>query len=305
MREAIANAPVGDEQLREDPTVNELERRGGGDARPGGLGLRPDGDDGERDRDSRARTARRRADRGGERAHPRRRARRAGRSRGTDDASDCGAHRALHARAGALDRPHGRPRPRADDADRRGREHAQRLGRARVASGRARGDGRHVPRARPLPPPRRRAPLQRRGRERGAAFHDRRARRHGHDLLLEGARLPARRDRRGLVGANAARAPVQAPVRRRDAPGGDRGRGVRLRARAQRRAPRGRPRSRSASRRGPRGSRGGRSTSSRSRRTSSRSTSARWASHRAMRRIGCSARASASRGRTTRACFGP
>ncbi len=27
MREAIANAPVGDEQLREDPTVNELERR--------------------------------------------------------------------------------------------------------------------------------------------------------------------------------------------------------------------------------------------------------------------------------------
>ena len=28
MREAIANADVGDEQLREDPTVNELERRG-------------------------------------------------------------------------------------------------------------------------------------------------------------------------------------------------------------------------------------------------------------------------------------
>ena len=28
MREAIASAPVGDEQLREDPTVNELERRG-------------------------------------------------------------------------------------------------------------------------------------------------------------------------------------------------------------------------------------------------------------------------------------
>ena len=27
MREAIANASVGDEQLREDPTVNELERR--------------------------------------------------------------------------------------------------------------------------------------------------------------------------------------------------------------------------------------------------------------------------------------
>ena len=27
MREAIANADVGDEQLREDPTVNELERR--------------------------------------------------------------------------------------------------------------------------------------------------------------------------------------------------------------------------------------------------------------------------------------
>src|SRR5207248_6123619 len=28
MREAIANARVGDEQKREDPTVNELERRG-------------------------------------------------------------------------------------------------------------------------------------------------------------------------------------------------------------------------------------------------------------------------------------
>jgi len=28
MRQAIANAPVGDEQKREDPTVNELERRG-------------------------------------------------------------------------------------------------------------------------------------------------------------------------------------------------------------------------------------------------------------------------------------
>src|SRR5256712_8112960 len=28
MREAIANAAVGDEQKREDPTVNELERRG-------------------------------------------------------------------------------------------------------------------------------------------------------------------------------------------------------------------------------------------------------------------------------------
>src|SRR5256712_13005400 len=28
MREAIANAAVGDEQKREDPTINELERRG-------------------------------------------------------------------------------------------------------------------------------------------------------------------------------------------------------------------------------------------------------------------------------------
>ena len=27
MREAIASAQVGDEQIREDPTVNELERR--------------------------------------------------------------------------------------------------------------------------------------------------------------------------------------------------------------------------------------------------------------------------------------
>ena len=60
--------------------------------------------------------------------------------------------------------------------------------------------------------------------------------RHGHDLLLEGARLPARGDRRGLGGADGAGAALQAPVRRRDAAGGDRRGGLRLRARSQRRA---------------------------------------------------------------------
>ena len=55
MREAIAKAQVGDEQLREDPTVNELERLAAQTLGPGRLGVRPDGDDGERDRASRAR----------------------------------------------------------------------------------------------------------------------------------------------------------------------------------------------------------------------------------------------------------
>ena len=110
MREAIASAPVGDEQLREDPTVNELERvrrrRSARRIRSSSRRRR------WRTRSrSGARPARRRADRRGERAHPRRRARRACRPRGTDDASDRGAHRALHAPSRCA-----RPRARATSA---------------------------------------------------------------------------------------------------------------------------------------------------------------------------------------------
>ena len=80
--------------------------------------------------------------------------------------------------------------------------------------------GRRRARARRRRPPRRRAALQRLGRRR------RSRRRHGraladsvHDLLLEGARLPARRGRRRLRRADRARLGEQVPLRRRDAPG--------------------------------------------------------------------------------------
>ena len=68
---------------------------------------------------------------------------------------------------------------------------------------------------------------------------------------------------------------AKAPLRRRDAPGGDRRRGRRLRARPPRRADRRRPRARAAARRGVGRRRARRSTRSRSRRTSSSSTSGR------------------------------
>ena len=73
---------------------------------------------------------------------------------------------------------------------------------------------------------------------------DRRTRRHRDDLLLQGPRLPAGRDRGRLSRADAAGAALQAPVRRRDAAGGDRRRGLRLRARPPRRAPGRGPRTR-------------------------------------------------------------
>src|SRR2546421_12518735 len=43
MRQAIADAVVGDEQKREDPTVNELERRGAGVLGQEGAGVLPTG----------------------------------------------------------------------------------------------------------------------------------------------------------------------------------------------------------------------------------------------------------------------
>ena len=57
----------------------------------------------------------------------------------------------------------------------------------------------------------------------------------------------------GSGGADGARAAPQAPLRRRDAPGGDRRRGRRLRARSQRRSAGRRPRERAAAGRGARG----------------------------------------------------
>ena len=50
MRRAIAEASVGDEQKREDPSVNALAGPRGGAPRTRGGDLRPDRDDGEPDR---------------------------------------------------------------------------------------------------------------------------------------------------------------------------------------------------------------------------------------------------------------
>ena len=169
----------------------------------------------------------------------------------------------------------GGPRARADDAHRRDREHAQRRRRPGVAARRDRAGGDRRARLWARRAHGRRQAAQRGGRDGRGFGHDCRARRHGHDLLLEGARLPAGRDRRGLVGADAARPAVQAPLRRRDAPGRDR-RGRRaVRARPPRRAARRRSRAREAPGRGPGTRPVSPSSSSGSRRTSSRSTSAR------------------------------
>ena len=161
--------------------------------------------------------------------------------------------RHLHGRAGARRRqPTGRP-PHGADAGRLPREHPQRRRRQGLA-------------ARPRP----------RGRRGGAhgtslRVHLDGARllnaavasgvvrcgvragvRHRHALPLEGPRLPARRADRRLRRADGEGAAAEAPVRRRDAPGRNRRRGRRLRARAQRRAPGRGPRERAAARRGAR-----------------------------------------------------
>ena len=79
---------------------------------------------------------------------------------------------------------------------RRAREHASQLGRANLAARRVPRRGRRGARAWSRRPPRRRAPLQRLGRRGRRAGGLGSARRHRHDLLLEGARLPVRRDPR-------------------------------------------------------------------------------------------------------------
>ena len=91
MRAAIAAAVVGDEQKREDPTVNELEERAARAARTGRGDLPPDGDDGEPDRAAPAHRARRRARRRGELPRLHLRARRPGRSLGRRHPRRCRA----------------------------------------------------------------------------------------------------------------------------------------------------------------------------------------------------------------------
>ena len=105
-----------------------------------------------------------------------------------------------------------------------------------------------------------------------AAGSGRLARRHRHALPLEGARLPARRRARRAGRPDGGRLAAEVPVRRRDATGGDRRRGGAVRARSPRRAARGRPRACPPARRGLARRRASRWSSTGSRRTSSRST---------------------------------
>ena len=154
------------------------------------------------------------------------------------------------------------------------REHPQRLGRACLAAGRARGRGRGRARARARRPPRRRPPAQRAVALGVPPAAIAGALRHGDALPLEGPRLPARCAARGLTRADRARVAREAPLRRRDAPGGDR-RGRRASTRSTTTST-GSPRITPARAASPKaGSTPGcPSTSTRSRRTSCRSTSA-------------------------------
>ena len=161
MRAAIAAAAVGDEQKREDPTVNELEERARAAARPGRGDLPADRDDGEPDRDPAPHRARRRAARRGELPRLHLRARRPGRPLRRRHARPAGRGRPLQRRAGARRVP--RPGdPLAAHAPALGREHPQRERRPDLAAGGDRRAARARARARPALPPRRRAPAQRR-----------------------------------------------------------------------------------------------------------------------------------------------
>ena len=196
MRAAIAAAEVGDEQRREDPTVNELEAAaaellGQEEAvfvptatMANEIALRMLG------------RAGRRGGRRAELAHLHLRARRPGRARRPDDAAAALRGRPLHARAAARDRA---PTRRHAHAARRGSSRSRTRTTPRAgASGRSRSSTRSS---------RRRASSSCAVHLDGArvlnaavalgvpAAEIGRPLRHGHALPLEGSRLPARRAR--------------------------------------------------------------------------------------------------------------
>ena len=166
MRRAMAEAVVGDDGSGEDPTVNELEAEFAERARQGGCCLRAVGHDGEPDRAPRAGRARHRRGRGRLAARRRVRERRRG-----DERVDPVARRRRLARPARARRREARDRSRRAPSGagqrRLHREHPHgELGHAVGGRGHRRDR-----RARAARPPRRRAPLQRRGRdgrERGA-----------------------------------------------------------------------------------------------------------------------------------------
>ena len=266
----------------------------------------PDGDDGERDRAACARRARRRADRRGAVAHPDRRARRPGGARGADDAAASVAWR-----GGSRPTRCARLRGGATSATCRRPGSSRSRTRTTLRAG-ASGRSRDV------------EAMAETCRELDLSLHLDGARLFnaavasgvepsviaGHadtvdDLLLEGARLPARRDRRGLGGAHGACTALQAPVRRRHAAGRDRRGRLRVRTRSQRR-PAGRgPRTCPPAGRGAaRGGRLGRSRPCRDELRPARRRR-RWAHAEAMRPSGWWQKACACPERSCRACSAP
>ena len=206
MRAAIADAAVGDEQRREDPSVNELEARAATLLGQEEAVFLPTATMANQIALRAAHRAGRRAGRGGELPRLHLGARRAGRPLGCRHAWAAGLGRPLHAGAGAR----GLPRTgNALPAHARclGREQSQRLGRAHLAAGGDRRAARALRRARSALPPRRRQAAERGGRERGERRHDRlagstpspSASRRGSAARWAPS-LPARRRRSGRLG---------------------------------------------------------------------------------------------------------
>ena len=213
----MATAELGDEQLREDPTVNELQRRAaellGQEAalflptatmanqialeihtRPGRLLI------------AQERTHVMIFEAGGPAVHS-----------GLVMVGLPAEQRSHHARADPRGRlaergcpPRQHRRLRADPPKRR---------RTRLAAGRARRLGRRGPRARARRPPRRGADHERRRGQRDSGRGVWPPRRQRHHLLLEGPRLPAGRGHRLVRGSDRTRLAREVPVRRRDAAG--------------------------------------------------------------------------------------
>ena len=207
MRAAIAAAVVGDEQKREDPTVNELEARAATLLGQDEAIFVPTATMANQIALRAAHGARGRAGRRGELARVHLGARRSRRALGGHHARASRCCRPVQRRAGARGPPRASD-PFASDACCLGREHAQCERRTDLA---ARGDRRApqpLRRARPPFPSRRRAAAERGDRQRGGRRDDRPALRLGDALSLQGSRLPARRAPGRLGRGDAERAPA-------------------------------------------------------------------------------------------------
>ena len=199
MRQAMAAAPVGDEQTFDDPSVNALCERVGGVAGQGGRGVPPVGHDVQRNRNSGPLSAGRRGHRRSVLPHPQLRGRRSRGPIGRPDRSSPRPTGHLFRRSGPGGDPRHAPlRPALRPA--RGGEHRQHGGRHRVAAGRRQGGHRGRPDTRPRHSPGRRSSAERRGRIGRVRRRVRGRLRQRLDRLEQGARLPGGcRSRRVLL----------------------------------------------------------------------------------------------------------